>query len=93
MLPQDVFNDAEDEHLMPTLTVGNGFTTTIPGLGRNQNFPNLSEKRITRAVRDALREQYGDGRVEVSCSAAFEKGEWVGACEIAGQPQSYSVRE
>jgi hypothetical protein len=33
---------------MPTLTDGNGFTTTIPGLGRNQNFPNLSERRIRR---------------------------------------------
>lgn len=78
---------------MPTLTVGNGFTTTMPGLGRNRNFPNLSEKRITRAVRDAPRQQYGDCGVEVSCSAAFERDQWVGACEIAGHPQSYTVRE
>lgn len=50
---------------MPTLTVGNGFTTTIAGLGRNQNFPNLSEKRITKAVRAALRNKYGHEHVEV----------------------------
>lgn len=78
---------------MITLTVGNGFTTTIPGLGRNQNFPNLSEKRITKAVRAALRQKYGDENVEVSCAAAFESGEWVGACEIQGEPQGYRLRE
>ena len=78
---------------MPTLTVGNGFTTTIPGLGRNQNFPNLSEKRITKAVRAALRDRYGHDHVAVSCSAAFESGEWVGACEIRGEPQRYRLRD
>lgn len=78
---------------MPTLTVGNGFTTTVPGLGRNQNFPNLSEKRITKAVRAALRQKYGDENVEVSCAAAFESGEWVGACEIQGEPQGYRLQE
>lgn len=78
---------------MPTLTIGNGFTATIPGLGRNQNFPNLSEKRITKAVRAALRDEYGDRRVEVSCAAAFDNGEWVGACEIEGEPQQYRLRE
>jgi hypothetical protein len=78
---------------MPTLTVGNGFTTPLAGLGRNQNFPTLSEKRVTKAVRGALRDQYGDDGVEVSCSAAFENGEWIGACEIAGRSETYSVRE
>ena len=58
---------------MPTLTVGNGFTTTLPGLGRNQNFPNLSEKRITKAVRAALRQKYGDEHVEVSCAGGSRK--------------------
>lgn len=78
---------------MPILTVGNGFTITIPNLGRNQNFPNLSEKRITKAVRTALRDQYGDTQVEVSCTAVFTNGEWAGACEIQGEPQRYRVRE
>jgi hypothetical protein len=78
---------------MPTLTVGNGFTTTIPGLGRNQNFPHLSEKRNTKAVRAALRDRYGHQHVEVSCAAAFKSGAWVGACEIQGRPQAYRLRE
>jgi hypothetical protein len=78
---------------MPTLTVTNGFTTEIPGLGRNQAFPRLSEKRVTKAVREALRGKYGDHRVTVSCSAMFKKGEWVGACEIDSAAQAYKIRE
>ena len=78
---------------MPTLSVGNGFTTPLDGLGRNQNFPNLSEKRVTKAVREALRNQYGDDRVAVSCDATFERGEWVGACEIDSAAHAYRVRE
>ena len=55
---------------MPTLLVGNGFETALLGLGRNTKFSNLSEKRVTRAVRNALREQYGrDHVVEVSGAA------------------------
>ena len=77
---------------MATLSVGNGFTATLDGLGRNQNFPNLSEKRVTKAVREILRGHYRD-RVAVSCDAAFERGEWVGACEIDSAAHSYSVRE
>jgi|SRR5712691_4630158 len=98
-LPRDMLNDPDDERLelkdtpMPAPTVGTGFTTTIPGLGRNQNFPNLSEKRITKAVRAALRDEYGEQRVEVSCAAAFENGEWIGVCEIEGEPQQYQLRE
>jgi len=78
---------------MPTLTVANGFTTDLPGLGRNQTFPNLSEKRITKAVREALRAMYGEHRVAVSCSAVFERAEWVGACEIDSTAHAYWIRE
>jgi hypothetical protein len=78
---------------MPTLAIANGFTIAIPDLGRNQNFPNLSEKRITKAVRAALRDQYGEKQVEVSCAAVYVNGEWMGACEIDGEPLRYRVRE
>lgn len=78
---------------MAMLTVGNVFATAIPGLGRNQNFPNLSQKRITKVVRGALRAQYGDARVEVSCEAVFANGEWAGTCQLAGHPHCYRVRE
>ena len=77
---------------MPRLTVGNGFTTALPGVGRNQSFSHLSEKRITRAVRAGLREDYGHQHVEVSCAAAFENGEWVGMCQIEGEPRQYRPR-
>lgn len=78
---------------MAMLTVGDGFATEIPGLGRHQNFMNLSQKRVTKAIRSALRAQYGEARVEVSCEAVFADGEWVGACKIAGRPHRYHVRE
>jgi len=78
---------------MATLSVGNGFTATLDSLGRNQNFPNLSEKRVTKAVREALRGHYGDDRVAVSCDALFERGEWVGACEIDSAAHGYRIRE
>ena len=41
---------------MPTLTIENGLTALLAGLGRNQNSPNLSEKRVTTAVRQTLRD-------------------------------------
>ena len=79
---------------MPTLLVGNGFETALPGLGRNTEFSSLSEKRVTRAVRHALREQYGhDHVVEVSGTAYFMRGEWVGECRVDHQSHSYRVRE
>ncbi len=77
----------------PTLSVDNGFTASLDGLGRNQNFPNLSEKRVTKAVREALRAHYGDGRIEVACDAMFERGEWVGACQIDSVEHAYRIRE
>ena len=78
---------------MPTLIVGNGWTTEISGLGKNQSFSTLSEKRVTKAAREALRAQFGQERVEVSCAAYFMRGEWVGTCKVDHHSQSYWVRE
>jgi hypothetical protein len=78
---------------MPTLMVGNGFSTEIPGLGKNQSFSALSEKRMTKAAREALREQYGPERVEVSFLAYFMRGEWVGECKVDQRSHSYRLGE
>jgi hypothetical protein len=63
----------------------------IPTLARNKSFFKLSEKRITKAVRDALRRHYGDDRVRVSCSASLANGVWKGVCWIDGVKESYQL--
>ena len=61
------------------------------GLGKIKAFPQLSEKRITKAVREELRRKYGESRVEVSCTALFHEGCWRGRCEIDGSKYEYRV--
>ena len=79
---------------MPTLLVGDGFETALPGLGRKTEFSNLTEQTVTRAVREALHKQYGrDHVVEVSGAAYFMRGEWVGEYRVDHQSHSYRVRE
>jgi hypothetical protein len=63
----------------------------IPGLGSQRAFRELSQKRITKAVRAALREEYGPDNVEVSCSATCYHGIWSGKCRINGTPYSYRL--
>jgi hypothetical protein len=62
----------------------------IPGLGSQREFRQLSQKRITKAVRAALREQYGTD-VEVSCSATCNGGIWAGTCRVNGTSYSYRL--
>jgi len=50
------------------LSVSNSFKADLPGLGRNRGYAGLSAKRVSKAVRQALRNQYGSPNVEVSCS-------------------------
>ena len=74
-----------------TLCVTNGFSTVIPGLGRNKPIKDLSEKRITKATREALRKKYGKSSVKVSCSAKFNNGRWRGKCKIQGSAYDYEI--
>jgi hypothetical protein len=73
------------------LCVTNGFSTALPGLGRNRPFKELSEKRVTKATREALRKKYATSDVEVSCSAAFSNGKWKGKCKIQGNDYGYEI--
>ena len=64
----------------------------ISNLGRNKSLYELSEKRITKAVRAALREKYGFGEVEVSCAAVLSRGRvWTGRCCVRGIETSYQL--
>ena len=66
-------------------------TKSIAGLGKLALFGDLSEKRITRATRQALRAQYGFGRITVSCDAQLHGGEWWGRSVINGSPLKYHI--
>jgi len=73
------------------VTNGNGYQIPLLGLGKIQVFANLSEKRVTRAVREALRTRYGEENVEVSCAAKFVDGCWEGKCMVQGQDFEYQI--
>ena len=62
------------EKKMPILEVDNGFRKDIPELGKIKPFSSLSPKRITKCVRETLREEYGVAEVIVECFAEFKKG-------------------
>ena len=79
------------EAALSVLPVQNGYRAVIPGLGKIRVLEQLSEKRITKAVREELRSKYGEPKVEVSCTALFHDGHWRGCCEIDGRLYEYSV--
>ena len=62
----------------------------IPGLARQKPLHELSQKRITKAVRDALRQQ-DCGEIEVSCSATLSQDIWIGSCRINGIKFGYRL--
>ena len=74
------------------LVVMNTRVIDVPGLGLHRSLRELSEKRITKAVRDALRNQYGVDNVEVSCSATLSQERiWTGKCRVDGTEYSYRL--
>jgi hypothetical protein len=76
---------------MPTLIVSNDFAVELPGLGRKTPFLGLSEKRVTKAVREGLRHHFGLAAVKVSCDATIAKNEWHGRCQMSGKAWNYRV--
>jgi len=78
---------------MAFLIVQNEYSSKLPGLGKIRPFPELSEKRITKAVRKNLRSKYGDINVKVSCKAFFFEGMWLGECEIVGKKYKYEIKQ
>lgn len=76
---------------MPILNVENGLIRPMPGLGRHQHFDNLSEKRISKAVRKLLRDVYGFCDVQVTCAAEFIEGTWHGKCQIDGAAFGFQI--
>ena len=77
----------------PKLKVDNGPEVVLSGLAKNKKFRDLSQKRITKCVREALRAFFKNRMIEVSCSAQFDgiKEEWLGRCEIDATPHCYRI--
>jgi hypothetical protein len=76
---------------MPVLTVTNGFSGQLAGLGKITPIRALSEKRVTKAVRQRLRDEYGVPGVEVSCEADMRDGVWQGTCWINSAQFRYRI--
>lgn len=72
-------------------TVSNGYSGILKGLGRNKPIRNLSQSRITKAVRDHLRIIYGIMNVKVSCHAIYHQGHWSGNCKINNTSYTYNI--
>jgi len=73
---------------MPHLVVeGRIFEADLPGLGSRTPFLELSEKRVTKAVRQCLRGEFGPDRDDVTVSCAAHpngRNQWTGRCRLKG---------
>ncbi len=78
---------------MSALGVDNGYRIPLPGLGRNRALLNLSNKRISKTVREALREHYGHRNVTVGCEPERSSNGWHGSCTIHGEQFNYAIAE
>jgi hypothetical protein len=76
---------------MPTLLVSNGYAQALNGLGKIAPFAKLSQKRVTKATRAALRLHYSNSEIEVSCTALFLNNAWHGLCSINQKPFEYVI--
>jgi hypothetical protein len=77
---------------IPQLHVSNGFNRILFGLGKNTPFPKLSQKRVSRCVREeGLRPHYGDHNVNVTCSPEFDGKYWREECRIYGKPENFWI--
>lgn len=77
---------------MALLIVQNGFKSELSGLGKNKYISDLSEKRITKAVREKLRLEFGFNNVRVSCGASFTNGIWQGKCSLYDKEYRYEIK-
>jgi len=78
---------------MPILFVDNGFSTELSGLAKIQKFSKLSQKRITRKIREVLWKEYGEENSKVTCDATYSNGIWKGKCKIYGTEYNFEIYE
>ena len=68
-----------------------GYRAELYGLGAYKPLEGLYPGRVSTAVRDKLRAEFGDGRVQVPCHADFVESKWHGRCKIDGVTIEYQV--
>lgn len=76
---------------MTRLTVTNGYQAAMPEVGKVRGLRNVSEKRVTKAVREKLQRWYGDEAIEVACGATRSPDGWQGHCKIHGEDFEYKL--
>lgn len=80
--------------MMPRLILMHTRRIEIPRLDPQRRLQELTQEIITKAVREALRKQYGPDKVKVSRSAVLDRGRiWTGKCRIDGLEYSYLLME
>jgi len=77
---------------MPVLSVANGHTAYLFGLGQNFYLSQLNEKKVAKKVTEELRGAYGVQNVKLSGSASYINGAWQGECVINGIAYKYSIK-
>ncbi len=78
---------------MPVLIIRGVCRINLPTLGQVKALADLSEKRVTKAVRQVLRTRFGRHNVEVTCKAIqARRSIWTGLCKINGQRYCYIVQ-
>ncbi len=78
---------------MATISVSNGYQSSLIGLGAVRQLLKLSEKRITTVVRKTLRKHYGPENVEVCSQAELVSNRWRGECTVHGESLVYEIYE
>jgi hypothetical protein len=76
---------------MPILSVSNGYTSNIYGFGQRIPFLELSERWVTKKVKDQLRRAYGVKNIKVSSLASYINTTWQGECVINGIRYKYTI--
>ncbi len=74
---------------MALLNIPNHQAVLLPGLASRKNLVDLSEKRVTVVVRNALKNHFK--KVVVSCTVAKTHGVWYGHCQINGNNLIFTV--
>jgi len=63
----------------------------LKGLASRKKIDSLSQKRVTRKVREVLRRQFGEDNVQVSCGATYQNNRWIGKCVINNKTYQWEI--
>jgi len=79
--------------MMAFLTVTNGITLAVSGLGKKTPLHSLTGAAVASASRDALRQVYRKSEFKMSRAAKWDHDGWIGRCRILGVEFTCRVSE